>query len=439
MSFLGMCNKVNHNTPPPEEDLTPEAALKMKEQTALCDFIAAFVGKHKALLGERNPGDTYKRLRKLGQGACGVVYRVEHLQSGQRHALKEVTKPGTERNLANCVEWKALLTEIEVLSEISHEGCVKLHDLFNTKNHIYMVIELVRGTSLQQYAATNAVTERDASEIGAHVLNALKYLHTEKQIVHRDIKPENILIAAKQGPIEPPKAVHDRTECKATGILNESHTLPLGTNGDRFIVKLVDFGSSRFCAPGLLGGRYGDIPGCNDGPNQPVATPVGTSLFLALETINIALGDDTGSRSINFEQLPKVDIFSLGVVLYILLCRQHPFMGNLTDGLDSMKNKMVDTQTGATKLFFPPDNDLDAPLSAQAKDFLTNTLAHEPEDRLCAKDALLHPWVVCRHYRCMALRDKPITAWDSTEKACYTAPEELDEDPYPSSKRRNIG
>ncbi|KAJ9470111.1 hypothetical protein DIPPA_32721 [Diplonema papillatum] len=409
---------------------TQEKAREARQQSRLCQFIGAFVKKHKDLEQHRDPYEKYKTLRKLGQGAYGVVYRVEERATGKRYALKEVAKPGTERTLTNCMQWKSLLTEIEVLSELDHDGCVRLHELMDTPTHIYMVQELVKGTSLQMYATMNPLSERDAAEIAAHVLTALQYLHEVKHIVHRDIKPENILIALKDTPVEDPIFVRESpTQCPISGEIDGAK--PLGSNGDRFTVKLVDFGSSRFISSGLLGGRYGGDGSefGNESVNMPAATPVGSALFLSLEIINIALDNSTALSPERMEQLPKVDIYSLGVLVFLLLCRQHPFLVNTMDGLKSMRDKMVD-DAGNTKLVFPPESEMEHPLSKQAMDFVENCLAHSPEDRMSASRALRHPWIVCRHYRCESQRGKPISAWDVSN---FTAPEENED--APAAKR----
>ena len=413
------------------EDVNAIAREVADGDSSLCDFVHAFQKKHQLLGPVIDPNSKYQKMRKLGQGAFGTVYRVEEIGTDRRYAMKEVVKPTTERSLEGCMEWKSLLTEIEVLSEIDHFGCIKLHELIDTPNYMYMIVELVRGASLQVFASVYPVSERDISEIGCHVLTALQYLHDTLHIVHRDIKPENILICRKEDHnIEERRLVVDSgRKCPVSGQVPEDQILPLGSNGDCFVVKLVDFGSSRFLRDGLLGGRYGDVKFPTQCENMPAVTPVGTSLFIALETIDIALGIKGGDNVTH--DLAKVDLYSLGVVLYILLCRQHPFMGTNIDGLQRMRDKMID-DTGNSKLEFPSDAEMEHPLSHQSKDFLSNLLNLVPADRPDASSALRHPWVVCRHYRCKALRTQPIPKCDSVD---YIAPEER---PSPPRKRQNI-
>eukprot|EP00754_Rhynchopus_humris_P040409 Rhum_TRINITY_DN2344_c0_g1::Rhum_TRINITY_DN2344_c0_g1_i1::g.6863::m.6863 len=454
--------------------LTPELALRVREKSMFCDFVHAFLNKHHSLKQQQELTNGvyggFRNLKKIGEGAHGIVYKAEEVATGRKYAVKEVAKPDTERGFENCTRWKALMTEIEVLSELSSSHCVRMHKLIQLKTSICMVLEFVKGTNLQIYAATNAVSERDCSEIAAHILSALAYLHDVKHIVHRDIKPENVLIHRKDGPIEP----------RITS--GACVPQPLGTKGDRFVVKLVDFGSSRFVQEGLLGGRYGDIDpyacavpldlpaecvrassesttGLDAATTNPTpspsqspmresnssesyidrshdfdsvsgATPVGTSLYLALETINITLNMED-LPTIDVKQLPKVDMFSLGVVIYILICRVHPFMGNVTDSPESMASKMVDG-AGNTRLSFPDEADMEFAISPQCMDFLSSLLAHQPDRRLSSASALLHPWIVCRHYACEAPRKKCIEQWVGCAAGCtpaqnpvFTAPEEM--------------
>eukprot|EP01061_Rhynchopus_euleeides_P011536 TRINITY_DN2109_c0_g2_i1.p1 TRINITY_DN2109_c0_g2~~TRINITY_DN2109_c0_g2_i1.p1 ORF type:complete len:193 (+),score=61.73 TRINITY_DN2109_c0_g2_i1:502-1080(+) len=178
----------------------------------------------------------------------------------------------------------------------------------------------------------------------------------------------------------------------------------------------------------------------------PAATPVGSALYLALETINISLSMDDAPTPVEvLDQLPKVDIFSLGVVVYVLMCRIHPFLGTIMDSPDSLRSKMVD-EAGNSRLEFPSDAELDFPLSDEAKDFLVCSLAHCPKERISASGALRHPWLVGRRSCCEAPRAKCIDSWEE----CYKAPEEkvlkragseaefADSEPSQHNKRRAI-
>ena len=382
----------------------PSAALRYREQEQVCEFITAFSAKHSDLHTTTENFDAeFKKLRSIGTGASGTVWKVQD-REGRRFALKEIDKPETGRTRENCVKWKALLTEIEVLTEISYDKnplCVQLFGLRNSPTHIGLVLELVKGTNLQRFGAVNPMSERDASEISSHILRALKYLHEEKKIVHRDIKPENILIYKRDTPIR----------C------------------DKYVVKLVDFGSSRFIKEGLLGGRYGEgellsYCGIDQPDTRPAATPVGSALYLALETINISLNMED-LPTVIIDQLPKVDVFSLGVVAYVLICRSHPFMGTVVDNVHDMKEKMIDSD-GLTKLYFPDEDD--HPLSPDVKSFLHAVLELCPKKRLSARQALEHPWIVSRASCCEAVKTCTAENWEEICKdiVCQ-APEERPE------------
>ncbi len=218
---------------------------------------------------------SYRVVLELGAGAVSTVYRAEHERLGRIVAIKAL-KSTIAPTSAFAVQ---LEREARLLGELSHPNIVLLHDFVKTDTQMYLVLEHVDGFPLSSVLAglsrKKAVLAPEAvAHIGAEIARALAHAH-ERGIVHRDVKPANVLLS------------------KA---------------GD---VKIVDFGIAQRDRLATA-----DEP-LNDARKlTPTATPsegFGTPAYMSPEQI---LGEFVDARS---------DVFSLGVVLYELLCGSRPF------------------------------------------------------------------------------------------------------------------
>eukprot|EP01059_Diplonema_ambulator_P018341 TRINITY_DN3064_c0_g1_i1.p1 TRINITY_DN3064_c0_g1~~TRINITY_DN3064_c0_g1_i1.p1 ORF type:complete len:360 (+),score=50.42 TRINITY_DN3064_c0_g1_i1:104-1183(+) len=283
--------------------------------------------------------DKYHSRKLLGKGSYGVVHRVVGVGDGKKYAVKDIRKPigGGEEDLAR---WRAILMEVEVLAMNDHQNLVRLKDVAVGEEVVSIVTEHAMGVNLHQFAATRPLSERGTSEIASHVLKALTFLHA-KGVTHGDVKPENIMISTRE---------------KFCSSCEEQH------GDDIYTVKLVDYGSASLT-------------------NEDVAVS-GTGLYLALEVIDGLLS----RQSFTGKRTSKSDIYSLGVVLFICLCRSHPFRGNLLDTLSGMREKL------SREVDFPPDT----PLTPRCESFLISLLKPDPQHRPSAPQALIHPWVADR-------------------------------------------
>ena len=215
---------------------------------------------------------------------------------------------------------KLILNEIDILKKLDHPNILKILDFHLTYEKYYIATEYCPEGDLHFEIDKKArFTEREASFILYQILLAIRYCH-KMRVVHRDIKPENILIVSRDN----------------TGLL---------------YIKLIDFGSALI---------FGDTKNTNF---------VGSFYYIAPEVIK-GIYDEA------------CDLWSIGVIMYIMLVGTIPFNGN-------DKNSILKAvSSGKYDTISPAYNSL----SDNAKDLITNLLKYKPEERITAEQALNHPW-----------------------------------------------
>ncbi|EGC32178.1 hypothetical protein DICPUDRAFT_57246 [Dictyostelium purpureum] len=238
--------------------------------------------------------------------------------SGKFSVVKQGTNKSTNKQWAikimkkSVVEEANIIKEVEMMTEIKHPNIISLHEIFETESEISLVLELVTGGELfDKIVEREFYTEEDASALINTITKVIQYLHS-KDIVHCDLKPENLLYS---------------------------------DNSDQAIIKLCDFGLSQRCPAG----------------NQ-LRSLVGTLTYMAPEISNC-----TGYGK-------PVDLWSLGVIAYILLCGFPPF----------------DETTGYNLEFPSPEWDN---ISDSAKSLIKGLLTNDPSKRFTIEQTLKHPWI----------------------------------------------
>jgi calcium-dependent protein kinase len=211
--------------------------------------------------------------------------------------------------------------EFNLLKELDHPNILRLIEMFTDENNYYIVTEICRGGELlDEIQEWGNFIEEDAAVLMRHLLGSVNYCH-QKGIVHRDLKPENIL-------------------------LEESKELQS--------IKVIDFGLAQ----------------CIEKDTQ-MHDLAGSIYYIAPEVL-------LGSHSF------KADIWSCGVIAYILLSGFVPFDGHNDD---QIKEAII---TGE----FDFDDEVWEDVSEQALDFVSSLLEFDPADRYTAEEALKHPWIV---------------------------------------------
>eukprot|EP00296_Roombia_truncata_P000103 JP435763.1.p1 GENE.JP435763.1~~JP435763.1.p1 ORF type:complete len:340 (+),score=101.43 JP435763.1:1-1020(+) len=257
----------------------------------------------------------------LGSGTFATVKKGIHKKTGENVAIKIIDKA----NLGDMEE--SLKTEVDVMKSVSHPNIICLKDIFETSDKLYLVLELVTGGELfDRIVAKGSYSEKEASNLIARVLEALQYLH-QKGIVHRDLKPENLLYAS---PAEDAS------------------------------IKLADFGLAK-----MIGGGGGG------GGGQVMHTTCGTPGYVAPEVL----------KSEGYGEL--VDVWSMGVILYILLCGFPPFHDD--------NQALLFEQIKHGRYDFP--DPYWTKITPSAKDLVTRMMTVDPSKRITVKGALEHPWI----------------------------------------------
>lgn len=223
------------------------------------DDYKMWVASIKNDVGYANLLDYYDLKESLGKGKFGIVRAATHKKTGKRVAIKVMKKSAMTVQDVELVK-----QEIEILKMSQHPNLIKMLDVFENIEHIYIVMELLEGGDLFSYLEKRRfrVTEQRASKIIHSLAAGLYYLHSYG-IVHRDIKPENVLMVSK------------------------------AEDSD---VKIVDFGLSKMI-----------------GPNQLCNEPFGTLSYVAPEVL---------------QQKPygkAVDVWSIGILAYLMLVGSLPF------------------------------------------------------------------------------------------------------------------
>lgn len=280
----------------------------------------------KHVFTSENPGridDYYKIDRKtLGEGSYGKVSMGVDRNTGAIRAIKNIDR-------SKISDEKRFEDEVNIQQQLDHPNIVKLYEVFKDAKRVYLVMELCTGGELfdriveeaEKHNNEGAFDERGAATYMQQILGAMHYLHSH-HYVHRDIKPENFLLQNKTPEAE---------------------------------IKVIDFGLAKAFEPGA---------------GQVMRTKAGTPYYVAPQVLQGSYDE-------------KCDIWSCGVIAYILLCGYPPFFGENDD-------QILRRVKRAEYEFASPDWD---GISANAKDFIRQMLTYDPTKRPSAERMLDHTWL----------------------------------------------
>eukprot|EP00271_Cylindrocystis_brebissonii_P021072 TRINITY_DN735_c1_g2_i1.p1 TRINITY_DN735_c1_g2~~TRINITY_DN735_c1_g2_i1.p1 ORF type:complete len:632 (+),score=82.58 TRINITY_DN735_c1_g2_i1:271-2166(+) len=275
----------------------------------------------------------YSFKQELGKGNFGVVRMCVELATGQRFACKTIEK-STLRTVASRED---VCREIEIMESLAggHEGIVSLKRVFEDQKHVHMVMDLCEGGELfNDLLDRKRYDEFEAADVFSQLVSAVGFSHS-KGVLHRDLKPENILLSSRTSTVVK-KGRERQVYAK---------------------IKLADWGLSV-----LLNGQWG---------KDSWTGQAGSPFYMAPEVVK-------GER---YDL--KADVWSLGVILYILLSGIPPFWGETDEKIfAAIKAGRYDIESGVWER-----------VSESAKGLIRSMLRRNPAKRPTLEQLAGHPWL----------------------------------------------
>ncbi|PKI31957.1 CDPK-related kinase 7-like [Punica granatum] len=263
----------------------------------------------------------YELGEEVGRGHFGYT-RSAKAKKGTLKGQEAAVKVIPKSKMTTAIAIEDVRREVKILRALSgHKNLVQFYDAYEDEDHVYIVMEWCQGGELLDriLARGGKYSEEDAKAVMVQILTAVAFCHLQG-VVHRDLKPENFLYTT------------------------QSENSPL---------KAIDFGLSDYVKPDE---RLNDI--------------VGSAYYVAPEVLHRSYGTEA-------------DMWSIGVIAYILLCGSRPFWAR--------------TESGIFRAVLKADPSFDESpwpsLSPEAIDFVKRLLNKDYRKRLTAAQALSHPWL----------------------------------------------
>ncbi|KAK8952945.1 CDPK-related kinase 1 [Platanthera guangdongensis] len=263
----------------------------------------------------------YELGEEVGRGHFGYTCSANG-KKGEMKGREVAVKVIPKAKMTTAIAIEDVRREVRILSSLTgHKNLVQFYDAFEDEENVYVVMELCRGGELLDRILSRGgkYSEDDAKVVMIQILSIVAFCHLQG-VIHRDLKPENFLFTS--------------ADEKAT-------------------LKAIDFGLSDFVKPDE---RLNDI--------------VGSAYYVAPEVLHRSYGTEA-------------DMWSVGVIVYILLCGSRPFWARTESGIFRAVLKAE-----------PSFNEAPWPsLSSEAKDFVKRLLNKDYRRRMTAAQALSHPWI----------------------------------------------
>ncbi|CAI9780764.1 unnamed protein product [Fraxinus pennsylvanica] len=283
--------------------------------------VEAGAGLDKSFGFSKNFYNKYELGEEVGRGHFGYTCKAK-FKKGELTGQEVAVKVIPKAKMTTAIAIEDVRKEVKILRALTgHDNLIKFYDAYEDHDNVYIVMELCEGGELLDRILSRGgkYTEDDAKTVIIQILNAVAFCHLQG-VVHRDLKPENFLFTSK----------------------DENSQL-----------KAIDFGLSDFVKPDE---RLNDI--------------VGSAYYVAPEVLHRAYSTEA-------------DVWSIGVIAYILLCGSRPFWARTESGIF---RAVVKAEPSYEEQPWPT-------LSPEAKDFVKRLLNKDPRKRMTAAQAMCHPWI----------------------------------------------
>jgi calcium-dependent protein kinase len=276
----------------------------------------------------------------IGQGSFGIVRKCQHRKTKQLYACKTIAKSNDVPSL------ELVKREVDNLKRVGHHHphIIQFHEVYEDAKSIHLITELCTGRELydlvleKKSSPEKHFAEEDAAWIIRNILDAIAYCHEVHQIAHRDLKASNFLF------------------------LHPEETT-------RHHIKIIDFGLSCRTLPRQQQQQQQSPPLLG-----VMNSRVGTPYYVAPEVLT------------QDEYTNKCDVWSIGVIAYLVLSGTLPFHG-------SDERETIQLLLSKESQVEFPDNDWED-ISKDAQAFCRLLLQKDPDQRPTALDARSHPWFV---------------------------------------------
>ncbi|OWZ21766.1 5'-AMP-activated protein kinase, catalytic subunit [Phytophthora megakarya] len=273
------------------------------------------------IIGEYVLGET------IGKGTFGKVKLGLHLLTGEKVAVKILEK----KRIVLAADVERVAREIKILKRNRHQNVIQLYEVIDSPDRIFLIMEHVDGGEMFEYIVSHhRIRETEAAFLFRQIVDGLAYLHSN-EVTHRDLKPENLLLQSSH--------------------LHSTRQQQEDQPNAALLVKIVDFGLSNTHDGGRL-----------------LRTACGSPCYAAPEMIQGRL-----------YRGPIADMWSLGVVLFAMVCGFLPFE-------DSNTNLLY-------KKILSANYKMPTFLSANVQDLIRHILETDPDKRYNVDKIRQHPWL----------------------------------------------
>lgn len=284
----------------------------------------------------------------IGCGGFGSVYKCEDRRTHDQRQV--ILKCITKASNRTYTMWQRAFTELKVLRAAKHQNVARLLEVFQTKEHLIVVLEAGDGGTAKEASQYMRKYRLQLEPLVAAVVEGvaagLEYLYTNLGVVHRDIKMDNI-------------------------VLNANYTTPM----------IIDFGLAEYVTS-----------------EAKTYVAAGTPGYAAPESVQ-AVVDATYQFSATGEVMHRGDLFSLGVVAYSMLTAHHPF-----------RSRKTRKQWGEMKAGIRCQGPLWDGISEEARHLVELLLSYDPFARPTYTEIVANPFIALRTEKLQHISDYRMTA-----------------------------